>query len=420
MSQLKIALDAGHGLKTPGKQTPDGIKEWILNDAVCDYATEGLKAYDVEVIRTDHNEGYTDESLDARVREYLAAGVTCVISVHHNAFTATWNSATGIEVYTDNHPTADDVKLAKLLNQKISAKTGLKSRGVKKAPFRVINQNKVTAVLCEGGFMDSTNDYKVITSEAGKRAYAEAIVESVVEMYNLKKVTPITITGVPYKVVKKINTYNSAADAKAKKNAKSTYEPGTYYIYNKYPNGVDGMYNISKDSTGAKAGSWINPSENMLIESKPQPAPAPAPVPAPTPTPAPTKINITYQTWDDVANKWLPNVVNNSDYAGVFGHDVCAVYANLSSGNVTYQVHYKGGKWLSEVKNRADYAGIFNKPIDGLAMKTDTGKTIHYKVHLRRQNKWLPYVTGYNTSDSNNGYAGILGQEIDAVKICIE
>ena len=27
---IKIALDAGHGLKTSGKQTPDGIKEWTL------------------------------------------------------------------------------------------------------------------------------------------------------------------------------------------------------------------------------------------------------------------------------------------------------------------------------------------------------------------------------------------------------
>ena len=36
---FKIALDAGHGLKTAGKQTPDGIKEWTLNDSVCDYIT---------------------------------------------------------------------------------------------------------------------------------------------------------------------------------------------------------------------------------------------------------------------------------------------------------------------------------------------------------------------------------------------
>ena len=80
-------------------------------------------------------------------------------------------------------------------------------------------------------------------------------------------------------------------------------------------------------------------------------------------------------------------------------------------------MHYKRGKWLPEVVNRSDYAGIYNKPIDGLMMKTDTGKTIRYRVHLRRKNKWLPWVTGYNANDNNNGYAGIIGQEIDGIQI---
>ena len=142
--------------------------------------------------------------------------------------------------------------------------------------------------------------------------------------------------------------------------------------------------------------------------------------PAAKPTPAPSKPDVFYQVWDDVKNKWLPNVKNDSDYAGIFGHDVCAVFANLSSGNIFYKVHYKGGKWLPEVKNREDYAGLFNKPIDGLMMRTDTGKTIHYAVHLRNKGKWLPFVTGYNEKDYNNGYAGIIGQEIDAIKIYID
>lgn len=129
-----------------------------------------------------------------------------------------------------------------------------------------------------------------------------------------------------------------------------------------------------------------------------------------------SEFNITYQTWDDVKNKWLPNVVNDSDYAGLFGHDVCAVYANTNIGNVYYKVHYKGGKWLPEVKNREDYAGLYNKPIDGFAIKSDT-KQLIYRVHLRPQNRWLPWVTGYNTNDDNNGYAGIIGQEIDAIEI---
>lgn len=133
----------------------------------------------------------------------------------------------------------------------------------------------------------------------------------------------------------------------------------------------------------------------------------------------PTKISVTYQVWDDVKNTWLPPVTDLADYAGIFKHDVCAVYADLNEGDITYQVHYKNGKWLGEIKNREDYAGIYNKPIDAIRMKTNTGKTIHYRVHLRRQNKWLPYVTGYNTSDSDNGYAGILGQEIDAIQIYV-
>lgn len=145
-----------------------------------------------------------------------------------------------------------------------------------------------------------------------------------------------------------------------------------------------------------------------------------ASAPTATPKPADEKISVTYQVWDDVKNKWLPNVKDLTDYAGIFGHDVCAVFANLSKGNITYKVHTKGGNWLPEVTNRTDYAGIFNKPIDGLMMRTDTGKTIHYAVHLRRQGRWLPFVTGYNTADSNNGYAGILGQEIDAIKIYID
>lgn len=157
--------------------------------------------------------------------------------------------------------------------------------------------------------------------------------------------------------------------------------------------------------------------DNFLNLVKSKMSASTAPAPAPSPTPAPSKPDVTYQVWDDVKNKWLPNVKNDSDYAGIFGHDVCAVFANLSSGNIFYKVHYKGGKWLPEVKNREDYAGLFNKPIDGLMMKTDTGTQIYYRVHLRRSNKWLPWVTGYNESDNNNGYAGIIGQEIDGIQI---
>lgn len=137
-------------------------------------------------------------------------------------------------------------------------------------------------------------------------------------------------------------------------------------------------------------------------------------------TPTTEKISVIYQVWEDVGNQWLPEVKDLEDYAGLYGRDVCCVYARLTKGNIFYKVHYKGGKWLPEVKNREDYAGLYNKPIDGLMMKTDTGKTIKYAVHLRSSNRWLPFVSGYDEDDFDNGYAGILGQEIDGIKIYIE
>lgn len=184
---IKIALDAGHGLKTAGKQTPDGIKEWNLNDKVRDKVAAILLEYDCELLHTDNDEGGTDESLTSRRKKYVSAGANAFVSIHHNAYTGDWNGATGVEVYTDKNPTAEDTKLANIIFDRLIKYTGLRGRGVKKASFTVINQNTIPAVLCEGGFMDGTEDYKVITSDAGQTAYAKAVAEGIIEFLGLKK-----------------------------------------------------------------------------------------------------------------------------------------------------------------------------------------------------------------------------------------
>ena len=184
---VKIGLDCGHGLKTAGKQTPDGIKEWTLNDKVRDKVVEFLKDYDVEIVHTDNDEGSTDESLSYRLNKYINAGVSAFVSIHHNAYTGTWNNATGVEVFTDKNATSEDIRLANCIYSRLPKYTGLRGRGIKKENWYVINQNRIPAVLCEGGFMDGSNDYKVITSDAGQTAYAKAIAEGLVEFLNLQK-----------------------------------------------------------------------------------------------------------------------------------------------------------------------------------------------------------------------------------------
>ena len=184
---MKIGLDAGHGLKTAGKQTPDGIKEWTLNDKVRDKVVELLKDYDVEIVNVDNDEGNTDEGLTERRTAHVNASVDAFVSIHHNAYTGNWNDATGVEVYTDRNFTNADDKLAHLIYKNLPDYTGLKGRGVKRSNWTVINQNKVPAVLVEGGFMDSKNDYKIITSNQGQLGYAKAVAEGLIEFLRLVK-----------------------------------------------------------------------------------------------------------------------------------------------------------------------------------------------------------------------------------------
>ena len=76
---------------------------------------------------------------------------------------------------------------------------------------------------------------------------------------------------------------------------------------------------------------------------------------------------------------------------------------------------FADGKWLPTVKGLSDFAGIIGKAISGLAIRVTKGK-IKYRVHIKGGH-WLNWVTGFNLNDDVNGYAGILGMEIDAVQI---
>lgn len=88
-----------------------------------------------------------------------------------------------------------------------------------------------------------------------------------------------------------------------------------------------------------------------------------------------------------------------------------------SKVNVTYAVKIEGGKILPAVKNLEDYAGIENEEIVGIAIKVDKG-AIKYQVH-ELGGDWLPWVTGYNWKDHENGYAGN-GNPIDAIRVYYE
>ena len=115
----------------------------------------------------------------------------------------------------------------------------------------------------------------------------------------------------------------------------------------------------------------------------------------------------TYQVYDNVKNKWLPKVkVGSKDYAGNLGHGISA----LKITSREYRVHDKvKGKWLPWIKGDTDYAGNLPNNIDGVQVKGAT-----YRVHIKG-GSWLSWVN--KVDDTKNGYAGIIGETIDAIQI---
>ena len=173
----KLVLDAEHGYSTAGKRTRDDIREWYMNDRVCQFIEKKLSDYEgIQVYRTDDTTGKTDIALSERVNRCNAINPDLFISIHHNATGSNWvDNVTGTEVYWHTNGTQEDKKVASLLAPKLSAHTGLRNRGVKQEKFAVLGC-KATAILCESGFMNSKIDHPVITTW-GQESYADAVFE---------------------------------------------------------------------------------------------------------------------------------------------------------------------------------------------------------------------------------------------------
>lgn len=78
------------------------------------------------------------------------------------------------------------------------------------------------------------------------------------------------------------------------------------------------------------------------------------------------------------------------------------------------------GQWYEECQNLTDptgdgFAGDLKNPIKAIAIKVNSG-SVRYRVHLKNGG-WLPYVTGYDINDFNNGYAGDGEHEIDCIQV---
>lgn len=126
--------------------------------------------------------------------------------------------------------------------------------------------------------------------------------------------------------------------------------------------------------------------------------------------------DIIYSVYDNAKNKWLNSIHSQYgtgilSYAGNYGNSI----SGLKIENKQYRVHDKvKNKWLNWITGTTgsgimSYAGNLGNPIDGVQIVG-----CEYRVHLKRGD-WLSWID--KVDDTNQGYAGIYGREIDAIQI---
>lgn len=190
---MKILIDAGHGIDTPGKRSPDGaFREYLWNREIADLVLEDLAidGYDASLVVTETN----DIALKTRVNRVnavcndLGAGNVILVSIHANAAGngKDWMNATGWSCYTTRGKTKSDV-LAECLYD--AFERAFPDRKIRKdmqdgdrdreEDFYIIQKTKCPAVLIENFFYDNKEECHWLLQEAVKVRIAMAIEDGV-------------------------------------------------------------------------------------------------------------------------------------------------------------------------------------------------------------------------------------------------
>jgi N-acetylmuramoyl-L-alanine amidase len=185
---FKITHSAGHALTTPGKQSPDGYKEWSYTNEIVKLVMAELDKYEeVSQKRIDDPTGKTDFPLIARTNIVNSFNGQLHIDYHLNAFGNGWSTPGGTEVFVYKTSLKEAYALAQKVQTNLVKELGFANRGVKAGDLHMIRETKPTAILIEFAFMSNQNEaMKMRTAEYQKRA-ALAVVDGIVAQYGLKR-----------------------------------------------------------------------------------------------------------------------------------------------------------------------------------------------------------------------------------------
>ena len=185
---MKILIDPGHGIDTPGKRSPDGLfREYLWNRQVADLILEGLVSahVDASLVVTETN----DVTLRNRVNRVnticnrVGASNVLLVSIHANAAGngSAWMNAKGWSCYTSPGQTESD-KVAEVLYTAFEQEFA--ERRIRtdyrdgdkdwEENFYILTKAACPAVLLENFFYDNRDECKWLLQEDTKKRVALA------------------------------------------------------------------------------------------------------------------------------------------------------------------------------------------------------------------------------------------------------
>ena len=192
---MKILLDNGHGIDTPGKRSPDGhFREYAYNRYLAFLLRERLLALglDAQLVVPERE----DISLKERCRRVnaicrqLGNDQVILLSIHVNAAGNghNWLDARGWSCFTTRGKTKADALATCLYEAAKNHLPGMKIRtdftdgdpDIEK-DFYIIRHTSCPAVLSENLFMDNREDVAFLESEEGARAIVNLHVDGILQ-----------------------------------------------------------------------------------------------------------------------------------------------------------------------------------------------------------------------------------------------
>jgi len=171
-----VVIDPGHGGKDPGATSCLGYHEKDVNLAVAGEVASLLKQRGVRAVLTRSNDRFIELEDRAAISDRYDPEL--FISIHADSSPS--SSTRGFTLYVARSASWSSQQAADAISKSL-ARTGLESRGIQKADFRVLVLTRNPAVLVEMGYLSNSSEARLLRTSSFQTRLAQAIADGISE-----------------------------------------------------------------------------------------------------------------------------------------------------------------------------------------------------------------------------------------------